>query len=179
MALIVLSFQMPDEENTKRIFQRLIEIINRDQTFEKTVSLFTKKRKVKKPILIFGFTVFYSLTFLITFSLIHEVLTQLNFNLISEAIFIFFVSVVTFFSYRIKQSVNELKLSEKESVFTPLVDFFFMPILSLGKFFSQEIAKLNFFIFVFDFIIEAPFKLLFEIIEEWIAFVRKRKEEII
>jgi len=27
--------------------------------------------------------------------------------------------------------------------------------------------------------IEAPFKLLFEIIEEWIAFVRKRKEEII
>ncbi len=93
--------------------------------------------------------------------------------------FIFFVSVVTFFSYRIKQSVNELKLSEKESVFTPLVDFFFMPILSLGKFFSQEISKLNFFIFLFDFIIEAPFKLLFEIIEEWIAFVRKKKEEII
>lgn len=179
MALIVLSFQMPDEENTKRIFQRLIEIINKDQTFEETVSLFTKRRKIKKSILIFGFTVFYSLTFLITFSLIHEVLTQLNFNLISEGIFIFFVSVVTFFSYRIKQSVNELKLSEKESVFTPLVDFFFMPILSLGKFFSQEIAKLNFFIFLFDFIIEAPFKLLFEIVEEWIAFVRKRKEEII
>ena len=179
MALIVFSFQMPDEENTKRIFQRLIEIINKDQTFEKQVALFTKKTKIKKPILIFGFTVFYSMTFLVTFSLIYEILTQLNFNLISQAIFIFFVSVVTFFSYRIKQSVNELKLSEKESIFTPLVDFFFMPILSLGKFFSQEIARLNFFIFVFDFIIEAPFKLLFEIVEEWIAFVKKRKEEII
>lgn len=179
MALIVLSFKIPDEENTKRIFSRLIEIINKDPTFEKSVSLFSKKSKIKKPVLIFGFTTFYSLTFLITFSLIYEILTQLNFNLISQAIFIFFVSVVTFFSYRIKQSVNELKLSEKESVFTPLVDFFFMPVLSLGKFFSQEIAKLNFFIFVFDFIIEAPFKLVFEIIEEWIAFVRKRKEEII
>ena len=61
----------------------------------------------------------------------------------------------------------------------PVVDFFFMPILSLGKFFSSEIAKLNFFIFIFDFIIEAPFKLIFEVDEEWISFVRKRKEEII
>jgi len=179
MTLIVLFFKIPDEENTKRIFQRLVEIINKDQTFEKSVALFTKKRKVKKPILVFGFTVFYALTFLITFSLIHEILTQLNFNLISEAIFIFFVSVVTFFSYRIKQSVNELKLSEKESVLTPLIDFFFMPILFLGKFFSQEISRLNFLIFIFDFIIEAPFKLLFEIIEEWIIFVKKRKEEIV
>jgi len=179
MTLIILSFKIPDEENTKRIFQRLIEIINKDQIFERQVGLFTKKTKVKKPILIFGFTIFYSITFLVTFSLIYEILTQLNFNLISQVIFIFFVSIVTFFSYRIKQSVNELKFSEKEGVFTPLIDFFFMPILSLGKFFSQEIAKLNFFIFIFDFIIEAPFKLLFEIVEEWIAFVRKRKEEII
>jgi len=179
MALIVLSFRIPDEENTRRIFGRIVEIINKDQSFEKNISLFTKKSKIKKPILIFGFTVFYSFTFLITFSLIYEVLTQLNFNLISQLIFIFFVSVVTFFSYRIKQSVNELKISEKESIFTPFIDFFFMPILSLGKFFSSEIAKLNFFIFVFDFIIEAPFKLIFEIVEEWIAFVRKRKEEIV
>jgi len=179
MALIVLSFRIPDEENTRRIFGRIVEIINKDQSFEKNISLFTKKSKIKKPILIFEFTVFYSFTFLITFSLIYEVLTQLNFNLISQLIFIFFVSVVTFFSYRIKQSVNELKISEKESIFTPFIDFFFMPILSLGKFFSSEIAKLNFFIFVFDFIIEAPFKLIFEIVEEWIAFVRKRKEEIV
>jgi len=179
MALIVLSFKIPDEENTKRIFLRLVEIINKDQSFEKEINLFTKKTKIKKPILIFGFTIFYSLTFIITFSLIYEVLTQLNFNLISQAIFIFFVSVVTFFSYRIKQSVNEIKLSEKESVFSPLIDFFFMPILSLGKFFSQEIARLNFFIFIFDFIIESPFKLIFEIVEEWISFVKKRKEEII
>jgi hypothetical protein len=135
--------------------------------------------KEKKPILIFGFTVFYSLTFLITLSLIFEVLTFLNFNLVSQAIFLFFVSVVTFFSYRIKQVVNEYHLSEKESILSPIADFFFMPILSIGKFLSQEIARLNFFIFIFDFLIEAPFKFIFEIIEEWISFVRKRKEEII
>lgn len=179
MVIILSTFRVPGEENTKKIYHRIIEIIDADQTFETKVAYMPKKIEIKKPILIFGFTVFYSLTFIVTLSLIYEILTLLNFNLISQIIFIFFVSVVTFFSYRIKQIVKDLKLEEKESIFTPFIDFFFMPILSLGKFFSQEIARLNFFIFVFDFLIEAPFKLVFEIVEEWISFVRRRKEEII
>lgn len=179
MLLIILFFRLPGPKNTQKIYERIIEIINKDQTFETKPVIIKTKKKEKKPVLIFGFTIFYSLTFIITLSLIYQILTLLNFNLISQIIFIFFVSLVTFFSYRIKQVVNEYKLEEKESIFTPVFDFFFMPILSLGKFLSQEVAKLNFFIFVFDFIIEAPFKLIFEVVEEWIAFVKKRKEEII
>lgn len=179
MVAILAFFRVPGEDNTKKIYQRIIEIIDADRSFETQVAFMPKKPSVKKPFLIFGFTIFYSLTFIITLSLIYELLTLLNFNLISQIIFIFFVSVVTFFSYRIRQIVKELRLEEKESVFTPFVDFFFMPILSLGKFFSQEIARLNFFIFIFDFLIEAPFKFVFEVVEEWISFVKKRKEEII
>ena len=52
-----------------------------------------------------------------------------------------------------------------------------MPILSLGKFFSSEIAKLNFFIFIFDFIIEAPFKLIFEVVEEWISTLCEKEKK--
>lgn len=178
MLLILVFFQLPGAKNTKKIYERITDIINKDPTFEtKPVVLKTKKRD-KKPILIFGFTIFYLLTFIITLSLIYEILNYLKFNLISQVIFIFFVSLVTFFSYRIKQIVNEYKLEEKESIFTPIFDFFFMPILSIGNYLSKEVARLNFFIFIFDFIIESPFKLIFEVVEEWIAFVRKRKEEI-
>ncbi|MGB9707484.1 MAG: hypothetical protein ACPL1D_01895 [Microgenomates group bacterium] len=179
MTAILAFFKIPGEENTRRIYQRIIEIIDKDMGFETKVAFVPKKSKPKRPTLIFGFTVLYTLTFIVTFSLIYEILTLLNFNLISQIIFVFFVSVVTFFSYRIKQITNELKLQERESVFTPFFDFFFMPVLSVGKFFSQEISKLNFLIFIFDFIIEAPFKLIIEVIEEWINFVKKRKEEII
>lgn len=179
MLLIVTFFKLPTEENTEKIYQRIIEIIDADESFETKTAFIPKKPRERKPLLIFGFTVFYSLTFLITLILIYEGLSLLNFNLVSQAVFIFFVSVVTFFSYRIKQISNEYKLAEKESILTPIVDFFFMPILSMGKFFSNEIAKLNFFIFIFDFLIEAPFKLVFEVVEEWISFVKRRKEEII
>ncbi len=179
MFIIVTFFRLPDEENTKKIYQRIMEIIDKDPSFETNVAFMTRKTHEKRPILIFGFTIFYSLTFIITLYLIYKGLLSLQFNLISQAIFIFFVSVVAFFSYRIKHIANEYRLEEKESILSPLVDFFFMPVLSLGKFFSSEIAKLNFFIFIFDFLIEAPFKLVFEIVEEWISFVKKKKEEII
>lgn len=178
MLLIISVFRIPGEDNTKNIYQRIIEIIDADNTFETGVAFIPKKGKVRRPILIFGFTIFYTFTFMVTLLLIRQILQYLHFNLISQAIFIFFVSVVTFFSYRIKHIVNEYRLIEKEGVLTPIVDFFFMPILSLGKFFSSEISKLNFFIFIFDFLIEAPFKFVFEIVEEWISFVKKRKEEI-
>jgi hypothetical protein len=179
MLLIVSIFKIPGEENTKNIFNRIVDIIDDDAAFETSVSYMPKKAAERKPILIFGFTVFYSLTFIVTLTLIYEGLLLLSFNMISIAIFIFFVCLVTFFSYRVKQIVNEYRLSEKEGVLTPLVDFFFMPILSLGKFFSGGLARLNFMIFILDFLIEAPFKLIFEVVEEWITFVKKRKEEII
>ncbi len=179
MLLIVSVFKIPGEENTKNIYNRIIDIIDADTAFETNISYMPKKARERKPILIFGFTIFYSLTFIVTLSLIYEVLLYLGFNLISTVIFIFFVSLVSFFSYRVKQIVNEYRLAEKEGVLTPIVDFFFVPVLSLGKFFSGGLARLNFMIFILDFLIEAPFKLIFEVVEEWITFVRKRKEEII
>jgi len=178
MVFIISFVRLPGEENTKRLYNRIINIIDIDTSFESTVSYLIKPPKVRKPMLIFGFTVFYSLTFIITLSLIHAGLSLLSFNLISEIIFIFFVSVVSFFAYRVKQIAKEFKLQEKDGFFSPFFDFFFMPILSIGKFFSNEIAKLNIFMVIFDFLIEAPFKLIFEVVEEWISFVRARKEEI-
>ncbi len=179
MFFIVSFVKVPGPENTKRIYDRIIDILDVDTTYESSLAYVLKKPRVRKPILIFGFTIFYSITFVVTFILIYEILTLLNFNAISQIIFIFFVSVVSFFGYRVRQIAKEYQLKEKEGFFTPFVDFFFMPILALGKFFSQEIARLNFFIVILDFLIEAPFKLIFEIVEEWIAFVRARKDEIV
>lgn len=179
MLFIILSVSVPGDDNTKRLFFRIVDIIDRDSTFEKTTAFITKKVKSRRPILLFGFTVLYLSTFIVTLYLIHLMLQLVHFNLLSEALFIFFISVVAFFAYRIKQIANMYRLTEKGSFFSPVVDFFFMPILSLGKLFSEGVSKINFFIVLFDFIIEAPFKLIIEVIEEWINFVRQRKEEIV
>lgn len=178
MLVIVSLVAIPGEKNTKKIYSRMIDIINHDDKFETNISWISKKSKVKKPILVFGFTIFYALTFVITLSLIYEVLSALNFNLISQGVFIFFVSLITFFGYKVRQIAKEYQLEDKESFFAPFIYFFFMPILSLGKTLSQQISRINVLILFFDFLIEAPFKLLFGVVEEWISFVKARKDEI-
>lgn len=178
MLIIILTIRLPGEDNTKRIFSRIVDIINHDPTFEQRVALITKKPRQRRPILNLGFTVFYTLTFVITLFVIYDLLSIISFNLLSMSLFIFFISVVSFFSYRIKQVVNEYRLIEKDSLLRPVIDFFMMPIVSLGKLFSEGVSKINVFTVLFDFIIEAPFKLIIEVIEEWMSFVRQRKEEI-
>ena len=179
MLIIILFVSLPGEDNTKRLFFRIVEIINADPTYEKSIALITKKLKHRRPILVLGFTILYSSTFIVTLYLIHLGLKLIHFNLLSEALFIFFISVVAFFAYRIKQLANKYCLTERSGILAPIGDFFFMPILSLGKIFTEGVSYLNFFILIFDFIIEAPFKLIIEVIEEWISFVRQKKEEIV
>lgn len=177
MFLFVFFNSVPDETNTERIWHKIKQFL-----FEENhAKLVLKTKKIKERNFMFNvfFWTFYFATFAVTFYLINNLLNLLHFHFTSKLIFFFFVSAVSFFGYRINQMAKEYVVKEKEGVFTPVLDFFLMPLVSVGKWLSSEIAKINVLLLVFDFLIEAPFKVLFEIIEEWISFIRRRKEDII
>lgn len=178
MFLVVFGITPPGDDNTKRILKRITEIIysEADSTQKITIALKTPQRK---PVLLFIFSLFYMATFLLTFGVIVFMLNFLHFSLASQIVFLFFLSVVLFFGYRVRQTGKDYVLRDRESLFAPLADFFVLPILNVGKILSQEIARLNFLVAIFDFVIEAPFKAIFEIVEEWFSFIRRKKEEII
>ncbi len=179
LMFFILAFtRVPNMRNTQRIYHRIVDIINEDQSFETTISFTARQTSSKRPLLIFSFTIFYALTFVATFGILVELMRLVHFNIISMGIFIFFLCVVTFFAYRIRQTSKEYSLSQKEDFFRPFADVFFVPILSVGKILSNGLSRLNFFSVLFDFIIEAPFKLIIEVVEEWISFVRQKRDEI-
>ena len=177
MFLFVLLASVPDENNTERILEKIRSTVY-DVSQEKIVFK-AKKEKTRNFLFSTFFWIFYFTTFGVTFILINSVLNLLNFHFTSKLIFFFFVSAVSFFGYRISQLAKEYVVKEKENIFMPVVDFFMMPLVSVGKWMSSEIAKINVLLLVFDFLIEAPFKVLFEVIEEWISFIRRRKEDIV
>ena len=87
--------------------------------------------------------------------------------------------MIAYFGYRIRQSAREwVVLKKKEKAFSILVDFFAMPIVRVGRWISVNFSKVNIFVFILDFIFEAPFKVLVQIVEEWLSFIREKKEEI-
>ena len=106
-------------------------------------------------------------------------MTIFHFNPVSQGIFIFFVTLVTFFAYRVIQITQEYQVVSNEGFLTTVSDFFFLPIIRVGQWLSGEVLqRFNIFIFIFDFIIEMPFKAIVEVLEEWVKFVRLKKEEI-
>ncbi len=177
--LVAGLFSVPGADNTKRLTDAAKTIIFRFDTLKDQPNPFVGKPPVRRPLLTAVFSVFYLTTYAITFGLIHWGLKALHFSLASEVIFVFFVALVSFFAYRIRLSAKEYEMVERQGILEPLIDFFFLPILRAGHILSREIARLNIFIFVFDFILEAPLKVIFEVAEEWIRFVRIKKDEII
>ena len=179
MFLVAGFFSVPGPENTRRLIERARKILYHFDDYTRENDPYTPKKAVRRPILSAVFTLFYIGTFLLTFGAISFALTQLHFNIASQAIFVFFITLVSFFAYRIRQSAKEYEIESRQGILEPVVDFFFLPVLRAGHLLSREIAKLNVFIFLFDFILEAPLKVIFEVVEEWIRFIRIKKEEII
>ena len=179
MGVIVSFINPPSSDNTTRIFNRIVEVVNEDPSFETTKVEFNATDRIKRPSLFIAFSVLYLFLFTIIFGGIYSFLNMMGFNILSKTIFIFFVSVVAFFGYRIRQTPKEYILESKNSLIISFFTFLFMPIIYVGKILSSQIAKINLFMVVFDTLIETPFKIFIDIFEEWSLFVKAKKDELI
>jgi hypothetical protein len=182
MSLILLSVTVPGDDNTKKIFNLIKEIIMETPDEHKIAAnaLIVGKKQRRRGIVFSSiFSSIYLLTYLVTFGAIIYGLSRLNFNPISQGIFIFFVTLVTFFAFRVIGITQEYLVVDREGPLTPIFDFFFLPILRVGRFLQTDVlTRFNILIFFFDFIIEMPLKAIVEVIDEWVHFVRLKKEEM-
>lgn len=174
---IVLFTRTPSEANTLKIVSGVEEIV------------FTGKQR-KDPIILKQplprgrgisafFTFFYAATFIVTFGLVIYFLNRIDFTFVSIVIFLFFLTLVSFFGLRIRKVAREMYIVERgENIFSFVMDFFYVPIIEVGRWLNEKFSHINFLVFILDFIIEAPFKVFVDIAEEWTKYVKERKEEI-
>jgi len=176
--LIVLFTKTPSEANTQKIVQGVEEVIFKEKARKEPIILrpLASRRKGIGA----TFALVYAITFFITFGLVIYFLDKIHFNFVSIIIFLFFLTLVSFFSLRIRKVAREMYIVEKrDNILSFITDFFYVPIIEVGKWLNEKFSRLNFFVFFLDFIIEAPFKIFVEIAEEWTKYVKERKEEII
>ncbi len=175
MFLVGLLIRPPGKENVKRIVQCVDELLSEEGPKGREV------RPPKKHGLIgrVFFGAAYLFAFVVTFGVTFVLLQFLHFTWVSALIFLFFLCVVSFFAFRLRLVTREyVAVPRPDNVFTLLSDFFSIPILRAGRFLSETISKFNVFVFFFDFIFEAPFKLFLNILEEWSAFMKEKKEQL-
>lgn len=175
--LIVLMTRTPNENNTDKIVEGIKEVTIIGQ--EKKQPLVLRQKTTRNIIASGFFHLIYAASFCFSIYVIIWALGFINFNWVSIIIFLFFLAFVSFFSVVVTRGIKELLIVErKENLFTFLVDLFYMPIILVGRWLSRNVSKVNVFVFIFDFIIEAPFKILVEIAEDWTKYVRERRDNM-
>lgn len=175
MMLIAFSTAAPGEANTNAMIDGILDLL-RGTRGEPTYVRMPKRRSTVTRVV---FNAVYALAFLLPFALIVLALHALDFSPLSIMLFLVFMSIVSFFGVRIRRTAKELiVLKQKENLMTEIFDFFSLPLISFGRWMSLNFSKINVFVFVLDFIIEAPFKLLLQAFEEWMGFMREKKEDM-
>ncbi len=176
MIIVSLFIQTPGVDNSRRILSYILELLYEENP--RLGSTLELKKARKKHRFDAVFNILWFLAFILSFGLIDFALRKLHFNIISQFVFMFFLAIVSFFSYRISLIAHTYTVGEKQNLFTPIVDFLFMPVIRVGRQLSQSIAQVNIFIFFFDFFIETPFKLLFAFFEQWFYYLHTKTEEL-
>ena len=173
--LITRSIAIDTEKNTDYIIQGINNIVNDKDTG----AIRIVKRNYGISVLGAIVAIMYTALFALTFGLIIWLLQKLDFTIVSGLLFLFFLTLISYFGLRIRYNAKQLQVqigAEKPSSF--FWDIITLPIIKVGRWVTEKFSSINIFIFIFDFIIEAPFKLVLEVFEEFVIFLKEKKEEM-
>lgn len=169
------SVKSPSKKNYKLISDTFMSIILENKINDEIYSLLPRSQNKSFRIFSYIYSVF---TFSIVIGAIW-LLSSLNFNIVSIILFFLFVSIVSFFAFRIRNIALELAMKRnRDDAVTSFVELIFLPFIRIGKFFSDRFAAFNPLMIALDFLIEAPLKTIIKIISSWLKFINAKKEEL-
>ncbi len=176
MFFVAITIRVPGAKNTQIIIQEIKKIVYGE---ERKILFKAKKLMKIGSVSYIIFNTLYAIMFAISFGIVVSALKILHFNILSGILFIFFLTIVSFFGFRLRNYAKQLSVIPRKDNFLNFVaDFLSLPIIRVGQFFSTNFSKINIFLFILDFIIETPFKMLVEFLEKAVSFIREKREEI-
>jgi hypothetical protein len=175
MFFVGLLIHVPGKQNTDKLQSNIDQLLSAQGVTIREIRV-TRKHG---PLGMFLLQLGYGLLFFLIFGGVALLLMALHFTWVSALIFVFFLCVVSFFAFRLRMNAREYVIVEgKDTLGSLVMDFISLPILRAGRFLSRSISRLNVFLFIFDFLFEAPFKIFLTVLEEWFAFIKEKKEEL-
>jgi ABC-type multidrug transport system fused ATPase/permease subunit len=165
----------PPQNNIKMVGSAVKNIIENRRLDDKQITLL----RIKKPASYLVFNIFYTLFSAAILTGVIWLLLFLKFNFVSIGLFFFFVSVVSFFSFRIRNIALELAMKRsKDDALTSVLELFFLPFIRIGRAISDRFTAFNPTILILDLLIEAPLKTIIKVVNSWLRFINAKKEEL-
>lgn len=170
---IVQTTKLPPPSNTDLVVRGVLGVVRGDKSERVYI-----KPQTENMALLAVFGALYAGLFGVSFGLIISILTALHFNIVSIVLFVFFLTFVSYFGFRIRHNAQVWKVYiEKEGILALLGNLLAMPIVRTGRWLSTRFASMNIFVFLLDFILETPFKFVLGTFDSFITFLKEKGED--
>ena len=176
MMLMAQNVSLPNSSEQKILSDKAWQIISDFDSLKNDRDLFRVYSQYGWSYYLFSGL--YTIVFVAIFVVLFYVLSKLRISFVSQGLFVFFLCLVSFFAYRIRQIAN-LYYYNPTRRGGALGEMFMLPIVVVGGYLSRGISYLNVIAFVFDFILEAPIKILLRFLDHWAQFLSLKRDEVV
>ncbi len=160
-----------DEKNTELIVAGLESVVRENKA--RTVHVRGERVAVD-----YLFGAVYLILFWTVFTALIGLLSSLGFNIVGITLFVFFLALASYFTFRIRYNAQRWKVVHSERTLSLIVSVLALPIIRAGRWLSRTFSTLNIFVLILDFVIETPFKLLLNFTNQFLLYLREKAEEI-
>jgi hypothetical protein len=178
MLILILSIRPPAKANLGKVVIETMKIIFEGKERDTySIRANSRQNSLMRGILF----ILNAATFLGVFWLVWEILgiRQIDFSWPSRVIFIIFLSMILFAGTKIKERAQEMSVERSSGGFLGfIIDWISFPFVQLGRWLSGQWARYNFIVVLIITLIDLPFQIFVEFLEQWRSFIKEKKEEI-
>ena len=175
MFLLVVMVRLPKEDNLRKLIKKVLKVVHQGK--EKDIYEIRVDKK-KGQLMNFIIGSLYLLGSLLSLGFIYWIFYISRIPITSVYIDTMNVAVVIFAALVIRQRAKELTVEEKGTLGEFLVDVVSVPVAKLGQWLANKWREYNIISVFFSILIDMPFSVLIEFIENWSSFIRNKKAEI-
>jgi len=176
MGVLVASIRLPGEDNFELIGQELQKILYRNNELGfYEIEVYQQRGWLIKAFL----RAWYGLNFIVCFGILIGLMYWASFPITSYFVFTIFTSIILFTGSVLRKNSQELNMRPRREGFISLVGQpLILPIIYLGRWLSGKWQKYNLAGIFFSVLLDSPFAVFINFVEQWRRFVGEKQEEI-
>lgn len=174
MILLRFTLVLPGRVNTNALIDRIDAILYAEKPHMTLTPTDTSAGPYSK-----AFNIFYACVFILVFGGVGWGLWLLGFSFVHLAIFFIFLSTASFLGFRLSRLIREIETVDAEQNGVSLIrDFLYLPFVVVGRWISENYAKVNIVTLILDMAIELPLKTVIRLVQQWGQFISSKKDEL-
>ncbi|OGG04918.1 hypothetical protein A2Z33_06490 [Candidatus Gottesmanbacteria bacterium RBG_16_52_11] len=175
MFLLVTIIRPPKDENRKNVLKAVYSFVYAQAQFDYYE---IHVRKPRRPLVRAVMGTAYTLITIAIFYGVAYIFWFAGLPITSVAFDTFTIALTVFAAVSIRNKAKELSVDDKASFREFFLDMISVPIAKIGSVFAAKWKEYNVVAFLFTFIIETPFAVIVDLIEQWSLFLKERRAEI-